>query len=157
MGLDMYLEGRKHFWTKYDPENQRKEDDLRVSCVTVDLGYWRKHPNLHGFIVEAFAGGKDNCQDIELSAVDIRNIISAVKEDRLPHTEGFFFGASDGSEKEDDLRIFERALAWLEEANPERPKLDEGVPIGAGFTMHAVKVPAVMPRETRVIVYSASW
>ncbi len=32
--------------------------------------------------------------------------------DELPHTQGFFFGESDGSEKPDDLRILQAALDW---------------------------------------------
>jgi hypothetical protein len=27
-----------------------------------EVGYWRKHPDLHGYIVETFADGVDACQ-----------------------------------------------------------------------------------------------
>jgi hypothetical protein len=112
MGLDMYLEGRKHRW------NSQSElvDGFPVKSLVLEMGYWRKHPNLHGFIVREFAGGEDHCQPIDLSQDDIVKIIAAVKERRLPHTSGFFFGASreDDDEVEYDLSIFTRALLWLQ-------------------------------------------
>jgi|SRR5215831_3485062 len=161
MGLDMYLRGQKYLWHDWEhPENDRKEDGLRISQVEIDLGYWRKHPNLHGFIVQAFAGGKDECQDIELSDVDMRNIISAIQGERLPHTEGFFFGASEltPEQRASDLLIFERALAWLAaEPKGEKPSLGIEEPIGGGLALRKVKVPKVMPRESRSVIYRASW
>ena len=119
MGLDMYLQGEKYFWR--DPANPNsipREDGYDVQSNILRLGYWRKHPNLHGYIVNTFAGGVDNCQPIELDEDAIRQIVSAVNSNGLPHTEGFFFGASDGSEKEEDLRILSAALDWLERTEP---------------------------------------
>ena len=114
MGLDMYLEGEKFLWTDWrNPQNNPREDGYEIRTKTLNLGYWRKHPNLHGYIVSTFADGIDNCQRIALDATDIEKIIDAVARDNLPHTEGFFFGASDGTEKDDDLRILAAALAWL--------------------------------------------
>ena len=112
MGLDMYLEGRKHPRYGHD----RKEDGFTVNQITVELGYWRKHPNLHGFIVKNFADGNDNCEPIYLDADDINTIIKAVKKKVLPHTEGFFFGISDGSDEESafDIKTFKTALKWLQ-------------------------------------------
>ena len=114
MGLDMYLDGEKYFWTDdLNPENNLREDGYRVKTKTVELGYWRKHPNLHGYIVNTFGDGVDNCRAIALEATDIEKIIEAVARDNLPHTEGFFFGASDGTEKQEDFRIFTTALKWM--------------------------------------------
>lgn len=116
MGLDMFLEGRKYHRTDWDhPENNPSEDGFKVKETVLELGYWRKHPNLHGYIVQTFAGGEDECQRIPLTENDIENIIAAVRERRLPHTDGFFFGTSDNTEDEAavDIKIFEDALAWL--------------------------------------------
>lgn len=114
MGLDMYLDGDKYLALDFDnPDNTRTEDGYRLTNRTLRLGYWRKHPNLHGYIVNTFADGIDQCQRIDLSEKDIEKIIDAVARDDLPHTEGFFFGASDGSEREETLRIFRDALQWL--------------------------------------------
>jgi hypothetical protein len=125
MGLDMYLRGEKYFWTNWDePSKNRREDDIEVNTLTVRLGYWRKHPNLHGYIVNTFAGGVDDCQRISLSPEQLRQIIKAVKERSLPSTQGFFFGRSasveaDGEELvaqeiAEDIAILEKAIAWVE-------------------------------------------
>jgi hypothetical protein len=122
MGLDMYLQGRKFYWG-FQGERET-EDGYEVSRKTLDLGYWRKHPNLHGYVVETFGGGVDECQDIELDADDLRDIVRAVKEKDLPHTEGFFFGASDGSDDEIayDLETLTKAIEWLERQEPNVSK-----------------------------------
>jgi len=163
MGLDMYLTGQKFFWD-FDDKDKRYEDGLRIKSLDLELGYWRKHPNLHGYIVQSFAEGKDKCQEIHLSAIDLRNIISAVKERRLPPTEGFFFGQSmgDDAEMKRDLEILERALAWVEVADSrtqDEPRLEEeGTPLGGfGMTLHAVKIPKTLPKESRKVIYQASW
>ena len=115
MGLDMFLTGRKYLQTNRDtPEGNVTEDGFRLKSKDLELGYWRKHPNLHGYIVNTFAGGEDECQMIELSANDMQQIIEVVKNKDLPHTEGFFFGESDGSEDEETIQIFTKAIAWLE-------------------------------------------
>lgn len=117
MGLDMFLEGRKFFWHKWDdPDSGPLEDGYRVKEHILELGYWRKHPNLHGYIVQNFAGGEDNCQPVQLSQDDMVMLIQAVKNRELPKTEGFFFGESSGSEEEvgEDLSILTKALLWLQ-------------------------------------------
>jgi hypothetical protein len=117
MGLDMYLDGEKFLWTNWEnPSANPKEDGFDIKTKTLRIGYWRKHPNLHGFIVETFAEGKDECQEIGLSAEDIYTIMNAIKDGSLPHTTGFFFGKSEGTAEEaaEDLEIFSSALSWLE-------------------------------------------
>lgn len=116
MGLDMNLYGRKMLWhNRYDEKSEPKmEDGYPVDSVILEMGYWRKHPNLHGYIVETFAEGVDECQEIELSADDLHQIATAIRDKSLPHTEGFFFGDSawhDGKEEEYAL-IFEKAAEW---------------------------------------------
>lgn len=125
MGLDMYLIGEKFHWTDWEtPEDNAMEDGFKITETRIQLGYWRKHPNLHGFIVQTFAGGKDECQNINLNADNIRQILQAIAERRLPQTSGFFFGKSDGSDEEiaTDTAVFEKALAWLEEKQKMRSK-----------------------------------
>jgi hypothetical protein len=109
----MYLHGKVIFWSEGSKPVLPQSGGFPVQEFSVELGYWRKHPDLHGFIVQTFADGADECQTIELSAEDIATIIKAVEDKALPHTEGFFFGESDGSETEEDLVIFRQALAWL--------------------------------------------
>jgi hypothetical protein len=115
MGLDMYLYGEKYLWTNWEDKSKNvTEDGFRLQTKILEVAYWRKHPNLHGFIIKNFADGVDECQRIELSHEDILRIIEAVKSDQLPPTSGFFFGESDGSEKDEDLKIFTSALEWMQ-------------------------------------------
>jgi hypothetical protein len=114
MGLDMYLTGEKYMLTDHNnPANTLTEDGFRLNTKLLRLGYWRKHPNLHGFMVNTFDLGEDTCRQINLDTDDIERIIEAVARDALPYTEGFFFGESDGSEQLNDLRILSAALEWL--------------------------------------------
>lgn len=85
------------------------------SALNEDLGYWRKHPNLHGFIVEEFAGGVDECQPIPLTLENLERILEATRGDRLPHTTGFFFGASTSEDKPHTVEVITNAISWLKE------------------------------------------
>jgi hypothetical protein len=117
MGLDMYLTGRKyHFHDWQNPNNNQYEDGYRLQSRTFDLGYWHKHPDLHGFIVQNFAEGIDDCKPIYLTGESIEQILVAIKEDRLPPTTGFFFGLStnDDDEKTEAIEILSKALLWLQ-------------------------------------------
>ena len=105
MGLDMYLTGRSTFTRDAKPRQRIGEQ--------IALGYWRKHPNLHGFIVNTFADGNDDCREIQLTLDDLDAILTAIEQDALPHTEGFFFGESSGDECDDDLATFRNAKEWL--------------------------------------------
>ena len=112
MGLDMYLEGKKHLWS-YSRNAAPTEDGFELKGKELRLGYWRKHPNLHGYIVQNFADGKDECQDIDLETADLEKILAAVEADNLPHTEGFFFGKSLPEDREPTIEILKKAIEWL--------------------------------------------
>lgn len=127
MGLDMNLYGDKSSW-----DNTGTVDDFPISSIVLDMGYWRKHPNLHGYIVDTFADGKDECQRIPLDEDDLQKIIEALETDAIygePVT-GFFFGKSYfpgekdeyGSyeeQKSRDIDIFTKALNWIQN-NPSK-------------------------------------
>ena len=123
MGLDMYLDGIKFHSTFGRDENGNTIKVERPKCKdghdikrsVLDLGYWRKHPNLHGYIIENYADGRDECQEIELNANALEDIACAIELDKLPHTEGFFFGKSEWHEedKEKNAEIFRKASEWL--------------------------------------------
>jgi len=162
MGLDMYLRGEKYLHRNFaNPEQQRTEDGFRITNLQLDLGYWRKHPNLHGYIVKTFAGGKDECQKIELDADQLRQIIAAVKAKELPTTEGFFFGVSDDSDEQvaEDVKIFEAALNWLAVDDKSRqPRLEKTTEFeGSGMTAYTLEVPENPANEERSVYYQASW
>ena len=158
MGLDMYLEGRTFLWGNWQhPERDEKRDGFKIKNVTVELGYWRKHPNLHGYIVQEFAGGVDECQEIPLTEENILQIIDAISNKDLPTTRGFFFGASDGSEDAESIAVFEKALEWLKNATP--PTRHKPEPLGdSGMVAVAIKPEDfVGAKESRDVVYQASW
>lgn len=110
MGLDMTLLGRK-------VPAERFEDGYSVHAVEIELAYWRKHADLHGFIVNTFENGVDECQQVALSVEDIDTIIRAVKNNKLPETSGFFFryeGYDPKELAEDDVKVLEAAREWAD-------------------------------------------
>ncbi len=130
MGLDMYLTGEKSFTNDFnEPANNVMEDGFRLKSKRYELGYWRKHPNLHGY------SGVDDCREIYLAEPDIREIISAIKTRKLPFTEGFFFGVSQTTDERiaEDVAIFQSALLWM------------------------TNMESRMPGEYRMVIYQASW
>jgi hypothetical protein len=113
MGLDMYLKGKKYHWSRHgEPEGAPTEDGFEIKETVLRLGYWRKHPNLHGYIVNEFADGKDDCQEIELSVDDLVKTLAAVEADSLPSTTGFFFGESRPGDRAETIEIFNKAIEW---------------------------------------------
>lgn len=151
MGLDMYLCGNSFLWKK------ETRDNFRLREVQLELGYWRKHPDLHGYIVNTFADGVDECQEIPLTADNMIQIVAAIKGKKLPHTEGFFFGSSDGSEDDYSIGIFLAAIKWLEGVPVFKPMSDP-VPIGDGMQISKIDVEAVEQlTESRSVFYRASW
>jgi hypothetical protein len=97
MGLDMSI---------YVKQNGGEDSGYEYNQVA----YWRKHPDLHGYIVNTFADGVDECQKIPLDEFKVQNIMAAIRNKSLPKTSGFFFGSSNGSESENDLMQLQEVL-----------------------------------------------
>lgn len=119
MGLDMYAyvaakeKQNQQYWDEYDlPEDQKTVDKPR------EIAYWRKHPNLHGWMHrlwnEKGNSGEFNGDELELTWQDIDRLEEAIKNNELPGTTGFFFG-SDADEyyKDEDLAFVRNARAEL--------------------------------------------
>ena len=111
MGLDMFA-----YTTS---EKLADSVDFDVATLT-EIHYWRKHPNLHGWMEKLYRqkGGSAesfNCVDVQLVREDLDTLEADIKAGRLPYTEGFFFGVSDGSELEDDLSFINKARDALSE------------------------------------------
>lgn len=108
MGLDMFaLTAPSHAITQ--------DVDFNTENVPLtELHYWRKHPNLHGWMRALYftKGGRDanfNCASVRLTLDDLTELEQAVMSGTLPPTSGFFFGESDGSERDDDLAFIAKA------------------------------------------------
>ena len=123
MGLDMYAytaarAGQQNeFW-----ETGNYVDGEFVNPTVTkprELAYWRKHPNLHGWM-EQLAEQKNleynsfNGIELELTAEDLDDLELAITHNQLPATAGFFFGnPSDEFYREQDLEFIRNARAEL--------------------------------------------
>ena len=108
MGLDMYAYATK---AKLKSEVDFTETNLKPE----EVHYWRKHPNLHGWMHELYLSkGGDKHSDfngdcVVLTEFDLEILEQDIKGNNLPNTSGFFFGQTDGDEVQDDLDFVAKA------------------------------------------------
>jgi uncharacterized membrane protein len=107
MGLDMYAHK-----TKTIPQSD--VDFGTNNFNEEELHYWRKHPNLHGWMEHLYyakGGNRDsfNCTNVLLSLDDLITLEYDINNGNLPHTSGFFFGESDDGRMVDDLEFVRNA------------------------------------------------
>ena len=107
MGLDMYA----YTATKPDSdyETERRE-----------IAYWRKHPNLHGWMQQLWESkcgtGEFNGDELELTWEDIDRLEQDIQSGAVAQldTRGFFFGdPADDYYREQDLDFVKKARAEL--------------------------------------------
>ena len=111
MGLDMYA---------FTTGENIPAVDFEQPKDAAELFYWRKHPNLHGWMEELylFKGGSDeyfNCVPVRLDEYDLDYLERLVFADELPLTTGFFFGESQPEDKKDDVEFIQKARAAISE------------------------------------------
>ena len=121
MGLDMYayVAARAGAQSEYY-EAEYGDDESKKGAVPQprEIAYWRKHPNLHGWMHRLWQSkgnrGDFNGDELELTAEDLDQLESDVERSRLPSTTGFFFGSdADQHYKADDLKFIQDARAEL--------------------------------------------
>ena len=83
-----------------------------------ELAYWRKHPNLHGWMQQLWESqgnsGDFNGDELELTYDDLERLELDVIAGTLPGTSGFFFGNdADEHYRKDDLEFIKNARAEL--------------------------------------------
>lgn len=110
MGLDMYA-----YITN---ERFLTDVDFKPTIECIELHYWRKHPNLHGWMEQRYRlkGGIEesfNCCTLKITPLDLDELEAAIKGGKLPPTTGFFFGESLGDETDDDLEFIRKARGAL--------------------------------------------
>jgi hypothetical protein len=116
VGLDMYAYAAAKADLEWNGNNQR------------EIAYWRKHPNLHGWMeqlwnskgrpgVEQYSTNADvmfNGIELELTWEDLDALEEDIKNARLPATRGFFFGdGSDEYYRDQDLKFIKEARAEI--------------------------------------------
>lgn len=134
MGLDQYAyvaskaNAREEFY-----EAEYGDDESKKGTVTKprELAYWRKHPNLQGWMEQLWIrktneagktivddpdgfGSTFNGVELELTYEDLDELERAVTHNQLPATSGFFFGNnSDEHYRDSDLEFIKNARAEL--------------------------------------------
>lgn len=112
MGLDMYA-------VSIAKDDNRPATDFKLDEDKYnDLHYWRKHPNLHGWMQDLYfqKGGENeefNVASVLLTEADINRLEDDINAKELPETSGFFFGETTGEELEDDLEFIRKAREAL--------------------------------------------
>jgi len=113
MGLDQYATARR---------GEAKTDDEGFTYYedSIELSYWRKHPNLQGWMEELYhekGGSQDfNCVDLELTLGDLDALEESLDEEALPETAGFFFGSNaDDHYAEQDREFIREARAAIKQ------------------------------------------
>ena len=103
MGLDQYATARK---------GESSVDDEGFTCYedSMELAYWRKHPNLQGYMKQLWHekgnDGEFNCVDLELTLKALDALEDALDSKELPQTCGFFFGSNSDDHYEEQDREF---------------------------------------------------
>ena len=100
-------------------EDGYSDYDKPVEAVE-EIAYWRKHPDLHGWMEQLYRkkGGTEksfNGDPVLLTEEDIDNLKIAVLTRTLPSTSGFFFGASKQEINFADLEFIEKAKEAIKE------------------------------------------
>ena len=132
MGLDMYAYvAQKSGQMNEHYENYDYAKDTSTVTKPREIAYWRKHPNLHGWMEHLWhkkrnaegkpvvedaedLGGTFNGVELELTHEDLDELERAVIHKQLPATSGFFFGnPSDEHYYESDLSFIKNARAEL--------------------------------------------
>lgn len=123
MGLDQYL-----FKTKVKPE-EIESAKSNEEIQSEEFAYWRKHPNLQGYMKNVFLEkNKDvdfskkswsedfNGDNVYLTEEDLNEWETTAKNKKYPPTTGFFFGSdSDDDYLEYDLETIQKAREALKE------------------------------------------
>jgi len=129
MGLDMYAYvaagagQHEAFYEDGEFDHTLKEFVNPKVSKPREICYWRKHPNLHGWMEQLWLSKNKergvvdsdfNGVELELTWEDIDALEQDIRQGALPHTTGFFFGnPSDDHYREQDLKFIRDAKAEL--------------------------------------------
>jgi hypothetical protein len=121
MGLDMYAYVAARAGQSEDYWQQNLDGNLESVSKPREIAYWRKHPNLHGWMNNLWLEKNINSLhddvmfngiELELTWDDLNQLEQDIKEGKLPSTSGFFFGDdSDDYYRAQDLQFVADAKA----------------------------------------------
>lgn len=115
MGLDMYA---------FAVSKEKSIDQFTIApdSDNEELQYWRKHHDLHGWMEQLYrakGGTKEsfNCVPVQLTVEDLDQLQSDLLGERLPQTQGFFFGINppDLESLKEDLMFIQKCRISLKE------------------------------------------
>jgi len=124
VGLDMYAYVAARAGQQSEFYEGAEFDEISKDFVNTtvtkprELAYWRKHPNLHGWMQQLWESqgnsGTFNGIELELTYDDLEVLELDVIAGTLPNTSGFFFG-NDANDhyREQDLEFIKNARAEL--------------------------------------------
>jgi hypothetical protein len=124
MGLDMYAYvatqagEQRAFYESAEFDADAKDFASKTVEKPREIAYWRKHPNLHGWMHRLWDSqgnsGEFNGNELELTWEDLEILELDVIAGSLPGTSGFFFGNdADDHYREQDLKFIRDARAEL--------------------------------------------
>lgn len=115
MGLDMYA---------FAVSKEKSIDQFTIApdSDNEELQYWRKHHDLHGWMEQLYrakGGTKEsfNCVPVQLTVEDLDQLQSDLLGERLPQTQGFFFGINppDLESLKEDLMFIQKCRDAIED------------------------------------------
>jgi hypothetical protein len=133
MGLDQYMYvGRSGQMNEYyEGEGDYVDGEWKPKNGVAkprEIAYWRKHPNLHGWMEQLWTSkgrpgfSEDDADrdptfngvELELTWQDLDELERAITHKQLPATSGFFFGnEADDHYRESDLQFIKNARAEI--------------------------------------------
>ena len=126
MGLDMYAYAAaragqdREWWDGAEMDQQIKEYVNLKVAKPKEIAYWRKHPNLHGWMRQLWESrgnsGDFNGDELELTWKDLDQLEQDIRTGAMAdiNERGFFFGnPSDNDYREQDLEFIKAARAEL--------------------------------------------
>lgn len=129
MGLDQYAYVASKVGARdeyYEEKYDRGNSNANQNDYMTELAYWRKHPNLQGWmerlwnekgcpgVEQGFNDVMFNGIELELTFDDIVRLENDIKNNNLPATSGFFYGNdADDYYKNQDLEFVYEAKSRL--------------------------------------------
>ena len=129
MGLDMHAYRMKFTPSKevdfseeiFGRDDRGELDYENPIVVAKEIAYWRKHPDLHGWMENLYRekGGREqsfNGDLVVLTLADLDRLEEDILRKNLPKTRGFFFGES-GEISLKDLEFILEARKAIQEGD----------------------------------------